>query len=84
MSITYLLPFIKNNIIYDAKVLIGSEVIKSAYHLREKFAKIFRKKIRSCFSHRKKERDWVVPFTKYSFPLFQERKHRTLVTHAKV
>ena len=32
------------------KSLVGSEVIKSAYHLHGKFAKIFRKKIRSCFS----------------------------------
>ena len=30
------------------------EVIKSAYHLHGKFTKIFRKKIRSCFSHSKK------------------------------
>jgi len=54
---TYLLPFITNNTIYDAKVLIGSEVIKSPYNLHGKFAKIFRKKIRSCFSLVKKERD---------------------------
>ena len=32
------------------KSLVGSEVIKSAYHLHRKFVKIFRKKIRSCFS----------------------------------
>ena len=30
------------------------EVIKSSYHLHGKFTKIFRKKIRSCFSHSKK------------------------------
>ena len=54
MSITYLLPFIKNNIIYDAKVLIGSEVIKSAYHLREKFAKIFRKRYGLVFRTEKR------------------------------
>ena len=54
---TYLLPFITNNTIYDAKVLIGSEVIKSAYHLLGQFAKIFRKRYGLVFRLVKKEPD---------------------------